>query len=81
MTRRSWYLFWTEGHLKRVKTKKRGEELMRVWKKWQERQGLTVQRRGDAYVARSPSWSEDPRLLAGKAIALREEGDIPTRSG
>lgn len=43
---------WTWKKHRIVPTKKRGEEVLRVWKRWKERQGLSISRLGDGYVAR-----------------------------
>ena len=47
---------WTLNQARIVKTKKRGHELVMVWKKWKERQGWQVRgSAGSGYVATSPS--------------------------
>lgn len=47
---------WTLDNARIVRTKKRGHELIMVWKKWKERQGWQVRgSAGSGYVAVSPS--------------------------
>lgn len=50
---------WTLNQARIVKTKKRGHELLMVWKRWKERQGWEV--RGSAqggYVATAPDGTQ-----------------------
>lgn len=47
---------WTDSRARIVRTKKRGHELLMVWKKWKERQGWKVRgSAGSGYVAESPA--------------------------
>ena len=47
---------WTLNQARIVRTKKRGHELLMVWKKWKERQGWEVRgSAGNGYVATAPS--------------------------
>lgn len=64
---------WTLNQARIVKTKKRGHELLMVWKKWKERQGWTVRgSSGNGYIAYGPNGekqacalrSYDPETLA-----------------
>lgn len=41
-------LAWTRDRHKILKTKKRAHQLMKVWRRWYERQGWTVKNFGDA---------------------------------
>lgn len=53
--KRIYAVVWTWRHNRRVVTKKRGTQKMRVWKRWYERQGWSVHSLGsDAYAATSP---------------------------
>jgi hypothetical protein len=54
--RRIFVVCWTwQGH-RVVRTKTEGQRLVKVWKKWQERKGWSVQTRGEAYFAFPPEW-------------------------
>ena len=47
---------WSTNKARIVQTKKRGHELLRIWKSWKERQGWRVRgNTGDGYVAESPA--------------------------
>lgn len=55
---------WTDSRARIVRTKKRGHELLMVWKKWKERQGWQV--RGNTaggYVAESPEGVQEAAAL------------------
>ncbi len=57
--RRQFVVCWTWKQHRRVKTKKRGNEVLKVWKRWYERQGWKVQSvYGDTegYIALAPGY-------------------------
>lgn len=79
-------LCWTWGMTKPVKTKKRGTELMNVWKRWYERCGWTVVRsRAGGYLAFPPGQGPDDlpttHHMLGKvhAIGLRDNPVVELR--
>jgi hypothetical protein len=55
---------WSLNQARIVRTKKRGHELLRVWKLWKERQGWTVRGAiGAGYVAESPEGLREAATL------------------
>ena len=55
---------WTLNQARIVKTKKRGHELLMVWKKWHERHGWKVMgSTGNGYVATSPDGEQHAAAL------------------
>ena len=55
---------WTLNQARIVRTKKRGHELLMVWKKWKERQGWNVRgSNGNGYIATSPTGTKEAAAL------------------
>ena len=55
---------WTLNQARIVRTKKRGNELLMVWKRWKERQGWTVRgSSGNGYIAYGPSGEREAAAL------------------
>lgn len=54
--KRLYAVAWSWRKSRIVRTKKRGKEVLRVWKLWHERQGWKVRANGGGYMAYSPDY-------------------------